>query len=603
MVTRYRLHGSRSYGFTLVEVLVSIAIFLTVCLTIYGVFVSIMSLISASRLKSVAAALGNEQIEIARNLPYANVGTLTGIPNGLLSSSQTLTRGGAQFVVTTVVRNIDDTFDGTIGGAPNDLVPADYKLVDVTIECPSCKNFVPFALSTFVAPKNLEFSSANNGALFVKVFDANGQPIQGASVHVENNSTMPAIVIDDVTGVGGTLQLVDVPPGTETYEVSATKSGYTTDQTRTPGAPGNPNPTIPHSTVAAEQVTALSLFIDRFSNFSFSSVNDQCAPVPDMDFTLSGTRIIGTDPDVLKYSQNHETGAGGLLSLSNIEWDTYSISFIDATYDAIGTNPLFPFPIAPGATHNVQLIVAPKAPKTLVVTVKDAVTGLSVSGASVSLGSGAASTTLVTGRGSIVQTDWSGGDGEATSTGATRFWSSDGNAEIDDPAGVVSLVSNAGEHASSGELVSSAFDTGSASNFHTLSWQPQSQPPDVGDDGVKFQVATSDDGGMWDYRGPDGTAATYYTLSNPNIDPAQNGKRYFRYKLFLSTATTTQTPTVSDIAFTFTSACVPPGQVAFTNLSSGSKGLSVEKSGYETVETSASVVDDWQNIDILLSPL
>ncbi|OHA26708.1 MAG: hypothetical protein A3C06_00125 [Candidatus Taylorbacteria bacterium RIFCSPHIGHO2_02_FULL_46_13] len=597
------INFKNSRGFTFVEVLVSISIFLIVCLTIYGVFVSILSLVSASRLKSVAAALANEQIEIARNLPYANVGTLTGIPHGLLSPSQTLVRGGAEFIVTTIVRNIDDSFDGTIGGAPNDLVPADYKLVDVTIECSNCKNFVPFSLSTFVAPKNLEFSSANNGALFVKVFDANGQPITGALVHLENNTETPAIIIDDVTGIDGTLQLVDVPPGTEVYEVSATKSGYTTDQTRDPGVSGNPNPTIPHSTVAAEQVTALSLFIDRFSSFSFSSVTDQCTLVPDMDFTLSGTRLIGTDPDVLKYSQNLETSVGGLLSLSNIEWDTYSLSFIDANYDVIGTNPLFPLAIAPTATQNVQLIVAPKAPRTLIVIVKDTTTGLPVSGASVSLGNGAASTTLVTGLGSIAQTDWSGGDGEATSTDTTRFWNSDGNIDTNNPSGVLSLISNAGEYVSSGELVSSAFDTGSASNFHTFSWQPQSQLPDVGDDSVKFQAATSDDGGVWDYSGPDGTSATYYTLADSNINLAQNGKRYFRYKLFLSTATTTQTPTVSDIAFTFTSACVPPGQVAFTNLSSGNRGLSVEKSGYQTAETSVSVANDWQNIDILLSPL
>ena len=59
--------------------------------------------------------------------------------------------------------------------------------------------------------------------------------------------------------------------------------------------------------------------------------------------------------------------------------------------------------------------------------------------------------------------------------------------------------------------------------------------------------------GTWTYLGPDGTSATYYAPSGPNLatmlNLAQhNNKRYFRYKLRLdSNFAQTQTPTVDDV--------------------------------------------------------
>src|SRR3989344_1439234 len=594
----------QAQGFTLVETVVSVAIFVTVFLSLYGVYSRIFTLMSISRLKTVAVALANEQLEIARNLPYANVGTQTGIPNGSIPASQTLARGNATFTVTTVVRNIDDPFDGSIGGVPNDTAPADYKLVDITVVCATCANFTPIALSTYVAPKNLDFSSSDNGALLVHVFDANGQPVSDAAVHIENNSVTPAIVIDDVTGANGTLQLIDVPPGTEVYEVTATKSAYSTDETYPAGAVGNPNPTKRHATVAPEQVTSLSLSIDRLSTITFSSVIDICAPVADIDFHLSGSRLIGTEPDVLKSDASYVTNASGIKTLSSVEWDTYNFSLTDGGYDLAGSNPLLPLAITPNSSQNVQLTVIPKDPRSLMVTVRDAATGLPISGASVVI-TGVADATLITGRGSITQTDWSGGDGQATSTnpaGENEYFSSDGNVDVSSPSGEVKLLLVGSEYVSSGTLVSSAFDTGSPSNFQTIIWQPSTQPSDAGADSVRVQVATNSDAGTWNFLGPDGTAGSYYTIADTNINAVHNNNRYFRYKLFLATATTSVTPSVSDVSFTFTSACVPPGQVIFTGLNAGTVDIAVSKSGYQTATSSVSVINNWQSTDIPLSP-
>src|SRR3989338_8572119 len=200
----------------------------------------------------VAVSLINEQFEIVRNLTYSNVGVAGSIPSGVLLHTQTLVRDNYSYEVTTTVRNIDDPFDGSIGGTPNDLSPADYKVVEIEINCNNCKTFVPMVVTTNVAPKNLETASAN-GALFVRVFDANGNPVSGANIHIENNQTSPTVVIDDVTNNSGMLQIVDAPPGVNAYEITVTKSGYSTDKTYTE-SPSNPNPTNPHATVVLQQV-------------------------------------------------------------------------------------------------------------------------------------------------------------------------------------------------------------------------------------------------------------------------------------------------------------------------------------------------------------
>ena len=81
--------------------------------------------------------------------------------------------------------------------------------------------------------------------------------------HIENNQQAPSIVIEDTTNNDGLLQIVDAPPGVEAYEVTVSKSGYSQDHTYTVGAPENPNPSKPHSTVAIQQLTELSFAIDR----------------------------------------------------------------------------------------------------------------------------------------------------------------------------------------------------------------------------------------------------------------------------------------------------------------------------------------------------
>ena len=587
-------------GFTIIEAVIGGSLLAIVAIGVYRAYFTISEGVRGVRVKNTALSVINDEIELARNAQYQNVGILGGYPSGQFASSSVVVKNGTQFTVTRTVRNIDDPFDGTIGSTTNnDTAPADYRLFEVEITCANCKNFIPVRQTTTVAPKDLELSSGG-GALFIRAIDANGAAVPQATVHIENTILNPDLIIDDVTNNQGMLQLIDIPPSVDGYMIAVTKSGYSTDKTYTPG-PGNPNPIKTDLTVTAGSVTQATFAIDRVSTINLSTRNQVCGSVPDVDFNIDGSKLIGTTPDILKYSTTSITDMTGSRILSNLEWDTYGFSIIDSAYDLAGSIPLTPLTISPNTTQNLQLLIETKNPKSVLVTVKDSGTGLPVTGATVGLSKTGFSTEAITGRGSLPQTDWSGGPGQATTTDMTKFWASDGNIDIGPPAGEIKLINLGGNYQPSGWLESSAFDLGSASNFHNISWVSTSQPPETGPDSVKFQLATNVDNATWGFVGPDSTNSTYYTTANTDISN-HNGNRYLRYKAFLSTITATSTPLISDISFTFTTSCIPPGQAFFNGLAGGTYTLNITHPSYQAINTETQINADFQKLDISLNP-
>ncbi len=593
---------NKNQGYTLVETLIAVAIFVGVSVGIYGGFSKILALMNVIRNKEVVTNLINEQFEIARNLPYTSVGTVGGVPAGLLPQSQSIVRDGKTYTVNIVVRNIDDPFDGTLGGSPNDLSPADMKLIEVEVLCASCKDFTPVSFTTKIAPKNLETASTN-GALVVRVFDSSGLPVSLADVNVVNTSVIPNINIVDKTDVSGMLTIVDAPPSSGQYRIYISKSGYSSDRTHPVGASGNPNPSKPDATVVLQQVTQVSFTIDKVSTVYASAVNNQCVASSSFGFDFFGTKLIGTSPNVIKYSQGFTTNGSGNSTLSNIEWDTYNITGSDSTRDIIGTNPLLSLGVPPNSSQNIQIITETKNGRRLLVVVRDQATGLPISDATVSVtGPSSYSTNSITSQGFFNQTDWSGGDGQASIGDSIMYYSSDGNVDVSTSPGDVTLKMVSGSYVASAILTSSSFDTGAGSNFRQITWKSATQPPQTGSQSVRFQVATNNDNATWNFVGPDGTSSTYFTTSNQDIGSTHNGNRYLKYKIFLSTADSSYTPSISDVSFTYTSDCVPPGQVSFSGLATGNYTISITKTGYLDTSRIVNVASAWQKEEFVISP-
>lgn len=609
-----RRRPSPGRGFALIEVMITLGILTVVGVFMYQSFAGLLEVLAMSRGQQAATELMREQIEIVRNLPFASVGEVNGIPAGSLVSNKTVTRNGHTFSVNTTVQNVDDPFDGTIGGSPNDSAPADYRRVEVTVACTSCERVKPMTFTTTQAPKSLE-ASGSQGALFVRVLDASGAAVPDAAVHVVNQATNPDTIIDDTTDNNGWLRIVGAPPGTNAYEITVTKSGFSTDRTYVPNGAGLNSPAKPHATVAASQVTQVTFSIDELGSMNVRTVADNCAPMPDIDFSLRGAKTLGTNSGttIYKYNQNLSTDGTGNLSLPSMEWDTYSPTITSSGYYLSGSVPTVPIAVLPGEASSLSLVAEAATPRILVVTVKDASTGLPVTDAQVAISrSGFTTQTLYTGRGFLGQTTWTGASGQADYVDAARYYVQDGNVTVNTPspgvAGEMRLKRTGSVYATAGNLTSSTFDTGSASNFHQILWQPTNQPSQSGTNSVRMQIATNatnDGTETWDFVGPDGTAATYYTATSNTIHSSHDDHRYLRYRIFLSTSNTSYSPNVADVNFTFTSTCVPPGQVMFSGLSSSSNHtytVRVTKTGYNTSVTTKQLTGNWQEHTVTLNP-
>ena len=575
----------------MIETLIAIGIFMIIAVAIYFSYSNILDIFSASYLNLTALSALDSELEIIRNMSYTNVGIQGGSPAGVLVAEKNITYANIPFVVKTTIRNIDDPFDGTQGGSPNDTAPADYKLVEVEMTCPTCPRFIPARATTTVAPPGLE-TVTNKGTLIIKALDASGQPINAANVSIINNSVNPTININDVTDAGGFLKLVDTATSSAGYAVTVTKSGYSTDQTYAPGAPLNPNPLKPYATVLSQQTTQVSFVIDRVSTLNVRTQDKLCAGVGNVDFLQTGQKLIGTNPNVVKYSVAHITNAGGDKAITGLDFDTYNFKNQDAPYEVSGFTPLTPIAVDPNGTYNLTWLMEPKVPTAIVITVKNQ-SGQLINDGKVTLTKSGFSEEKYTKRKFAIYTDWSGG----------QYDSKSANMEEASPAGELKLKLINGKYASMSDewLVSKTIDFGTNNiNFYNLAWNPASQPAQTS---LKVHIATNNDNNTWNFVGPDGTSNSYYTVSNSQIHSNHNNNRYLRYKVILRTEDHNFTSRLEDLTLHFSSSCIPDGQAYFSNLSQTTYTVTIEKTGYQTFIDTAVVVDEvWEDYRATLIP-
>jgi hypothetical protein len=312
---------------------------------------------------------------------------------------------------------------------------------------------------------------------------------------------------------------------------------------------------------------------------------------------MQGAKLIGTSPDVLKFSIATTTDGNGVRLFSALEWDSYTLANTDVSYDIAGYTLPFGFTVSPSAIVSGRWIMEQKTPSALLVTVEDGA-GVRLNDATTTLTKTGFSATLTTGRRSFRQTDWSG-------AGEYGYTAQSGNVETAAPAGELRLKQIGGTYPSSTDewLISDTFDMGSSSvQFYDLSWTPVSQPPETGTQSIRFQIASNNDSSTWNYVGPDATPGTHYTANGAQI-LGHNGGRYFRYKAFLRTENDQFTPRLEEIRIGFGGSCAPAGQSYFSGLVPGTYMLTVEKAGYQSSsDPNVAITDNWQEYRAVLAP-
>ena len=430
-------------GFTIIELMVTTFIIGTVVTGMFGLFLLSLRGSQTAERRVAAIALANERMEMVRNLPYLDVGTSGGVPSGSILQSEVVTRNSTPYTVTTDIRYIDDPYDGLItdgiegkavvchsppgnpggqatlvigeaalqahlshgdteGPCPGDPDPTgadsvntDYKQVRVSVTWPNQFSASPVLLISQVAPQGLEGGDAT-GTLDFTALDALGNPVEGATVRLVNQSTNPAIDITSTTNSLGRYVLPGLEESSQTYELSVTKSGFTTEMTYgapqsltpvPPSPPAVPDPDYVHLTMLAREVTEKTFFIDQAAQLEINTLH-QASPTPSptatpsptvapsVAYTLQGTKTIGTDGSsnpVYKVDEDVVTDASGVYTHTGLDWDSYIMTIDGPTTGFVikETSLVMPFVVNPADSLSVDVTLVDHTASTLHVTIVD----------------------------------------------------------------------------------------------------------------------------------------------------------------------------------------------------------------------------------------
>ncbi len=278
---RDNLPQSGQEGFTLIEVIVAMAVFLIVAGASLTMVIGALKTVGANADRVAAATVARSQAETLRaNGAYA-------IPLG--ESSRTVTTSQGQYSVRTTANWVG------VGQAMNacsvgtGVVPG-QSYVRVHIEVTSNKLGSP-QTSDFVAyPKDPIPAVNNTGTATVSVVNAKGQPLNGVGVSGTDLTGMSS-AFSYATGADGCVFIPNVPVSAQ-WQVRISKTGYMTEAAGTD--------------VAVKQVQALAntpytFTYDLPASIQLSSASDGYQIPPNVAITLSPDPLGRTPSQIQSY--------------------------------------------------------------------------------------------------------------------------------------------------------------------------------------------------------------------------------------------------------------------------------------------------------------
>jgi hypothetical protein len=208
-------------------------------------------------------------MEYLRGHAYDSLGTVGGIPAGMVPQIVTSTVDGVPYTIRTFIEYYDDPADG-VGALDTNNITTDYKKAKVTVSYTLYHlNKTTSLISSFIPPHG-EIAT-NGGALSLHVVDATGADMSGASVQIVNASTTPTVNFTTVTNIAG-LASVGGAATSSQYQIYVSRPGYSSAQTYA-RAGQNVNPSPGYLTVVKNQTTSATFAIDRLASLTLASLS------------------------------------------------------------------------------------------------------------------------------------------------------------------------------------------------------------------------------------------------------------------------------------------------------------------------------------------
>jgi prepilin-type N-terminal cleavage/methylation domain-containing protein len=298
-------------GFTLIEMVVALAVFAVLATAFAAVLSSSMRSFTSSKVRTLAEQAASSQLEDTRRLAYEDIGTVGGNPPGTIAATRSVTSSGVTLTLKTRVTYVDDA-------APNTTATgADYKSVTVTVTSPKVPT-LNVKMQTLVAPPDQP--SLSKALVKVLVADyALNQAVPDATVTVSGG---PSANRSDTTDAAGyaTFAALDPNPASgpqSKYSVNVSAPGYVV-------LPAD----LPPSTAASRSLSAGQKFETTLRIFKPVTVNVHLV-------TPTGTPFTGA----------------ATVSLSSADGSgSFPVTGGNVTISQLGGNPLIPGQFTVGAS-------------------------------------------------------------------------------------------------------------------------------------------------------------------------------------------------------------------------------------------------------------
>jgi len=376
-------------GFTIVELVIGVVALGIIAISMLGLFTALVNSALITKRRAVAVTLATNQMEYLKSLPFNSLAVVGGsfYSPSPLPATTTKTLNGVPYTIKTDIDYVDDAFDGCTTyptqelkqvycrnyppptGAPAvDSNPQDYKIINVTV---FDKNNSKLAEVDTEVSARVSETASTTGALFIKVQDDNGNPVQGANVNVSNSTLSPAVNLNDLTDSNGMSIFYGLTPDTNGYDyvVSATNSGYSNLTTIAPS--GTLQPNFPNQQIFTQLPSFVTLTINPqgANSIVVETTDVSGSPLANVKIYIKGgyKKYIASNNTSYYYDNmtpsdtRPTTSGGGFASISNLAPGPYIFcGDSGATSCSVGGTTYYLAAAVPyGGTNSFNPIIVP----------------------------------------------------------------------------------------------------------------------------------------------------------------------------------------------------------------------------------------------------
>jgi prepilin-type N-terminal cleavage/methylation domain-containing protein len=262
-------------GYTLVELMIGMVLLGLLAISMLTLFTTLIRSTVIIKRKAVASTLAITKMEYLKSLPFNSLAMVGGsfVAGSYLPVNTTTVLNGVTYTTKTDIDYVDDAYDGCahyqtvaiakkycrnypMTGTPaTDNNPQDYKIIHVKV---TDQNSLILAEVDSQISGTVAETTSTNGALFITVLDANGNPIEGANVNATNTTLAPTININQTTDENGIAIFYGVPPDTGyDYVITGSLANYSTLYTIAPS--GTLTPTYQSQKISSQQSSYVTL--------------------------------------------------------------------------------------------------------------------------------------------------------------------------------------------------------------------------------------------------------------------------------------------------------------------------------------------------------